>query len=154
MHGNMMFSTHYILGTPQQSGGLLVCSVEDMSFQGHRRFVPAWWRTCPFRATVDSSQRGGGHVLSEPPYIRSSVVDDMSLQGHRRTVPSCWRTCPFIRVQGHRRSAPSCWWTRPFRATSPGHSVLFRWCRTLLPLGHILAQVMSNFTGQNPAQWK
>ena len=30
MHGNMVFSTHYILGTPQQSGGLLVhvCSVK------------------------------------------------------------------------------------------------------------------------------
>ena len=27
MHGNMVFSTHYILGTPEQSGGLLVCSV-------------------------------------------------------------------------------------------------------------------------------
>ena len=27
MHGNMVFSTHYILGTPQQSGGFLVCSV-------------------------------------------------------------------------------------------------------------------------------
>ena len=28
MHGNMVFSTHYILGTPQQSGGFLVCSVD------------------------------------------------------------------------------------------------------------------------------
>ena len=28
MHGNMVFSTHYILGTPQQSGGFLVCSVK------------------------------------------------------------------------------------------------------------------------------
>ena len=28
MHGNMVFSTHYILGTPQQSGGFLVCSVQ------------------------------------------------------------------------------------------------------------------------------
>ena len=28
MHGNMVFSMHYILGTPQQSGGFLVCSVE------------------------------------------------------------------------------------------------------------------------------
>ena len=27
MHGNMLFSTHYILGTPQQSGGFLVCSI-------------------------------------------------------------------------------------------------------------------------------
>ena len=27
MHGNMVFSTHYILGTPQQSGGFLLCSV-------------------------------------------------------------------------------------------------------------------------------
>ena len=27
MHGNMVFSTHYILGTPQQSRGFLVCSV-------------------------------------------------------------------------------------------------------------------------------
>ena len=27
-HGNMVFSTHYILGTPQQSGGFLVCSVK------------------------------------------------------------------------------------------------------------------------------
>ena len=26
MHGNMVFSTHYILGTAQQSGGFLVCS--------------------------------------------------------------------------------------------------------------------------------
>ena len=29
MHGNMVFSTHYILGTQQQSGGFLVCSVEE-----------------------------------------------------------------------------------------------------------------------------
>ena len=29
MHGNMVFSTHYILGTPQQSGGFLVCSVDQ-----------------------------------------------------------------------------------------------------------------------------
>ena len=28
MHGNMVFSTHCILGTPQQSGGFLVCSVK------------------------------------------------------------------------------------------------------------------------------
>ena len=26
MHGNMLFSTHYILATPPQSGGFLVCS--------------------------------------------------------------------------------------------------------------------------------
>ena len=30
MHGNMVFSTHYILGTPQQSGGFLVCSVNHI----------------------------------------------------------------------------------------------------------------------------
>ena len=29
MHRNMVFSTHYILGTPQQSGGFLVCSVKQ-----------------------------------------------------------------------------------------------------------------------------
>ena len=35
MHGNMVFSTHYILGTPQQSGGFLVCSVKVISTVVH-----------------------------------------------------------------------------------------------------------------------
>ena len=38
MHGNMVFSTHYILGTPQQSGGFLVCSVNDIT-----RFYEISW---------------------------------------------------------------------------------------------------------------
>ena len=33
MHGNMVFSMHYILGTPQQSGGFLVCSVNRNCFK-------------------------------------------------------------------------------------------------------------------------
>ena len=30
MHGNMVFSTHYILGNPQQRGGFLVCCVNTI----------------------------------------------------------------------------------------------------------------------------
>ena len=36
MHGNMVFSTHYILGTPQQSGGFLVCSVDTPNLFARR----------------------------------------------------------------------------------------------------------------------
>ena len=35
MHGNMVFSTHYILGTPRQSGGFLVCSVEHQNISAN-----------------------------------------------------------------------------------------------------------------------
>ena len=38
MHGNMVFSTHYILGTPQQSGGFLVCSVNWYFYKQNLRF--------------------------------------------------------------------------------------------------------------------
>ena len=45
MHGNMVFSTHYILGTPQQSGGFLVCSVEHCSNHSLNFFINVFFFT-------------------------------------------------------------------------------------------------------------
>ena len=43
MHGNM-FSTHYILGTPQQSGGFLVCSVDGGAIRPGGLLFLLWHR--------------------------------------------------------------------------------------------------------------
>ena len=50
MHGNMVFSTHYILGTPQQSGGFLVCSDKVVATFVPKKlsatFQQCLWRRC------------------------------------------------------------------------------------------------------------
>ena len=82
MHGNMVFSTHYILGTPQQSGGFLVCSVNTivsnpLSENVYGDFPLSWgipvvldflvlWgfsRLCQFRSAGRSFVVGSDHLI-------------------------------------------------------------------------------------------
>ena len=58
MHGNMVFSTHYILGTPQQSGGFLVCSVQVLFMAAILKFK---------MAAIEPVQKNGTKANFVPP---------------------------------------------------------------------------------------
>ena len=92
MHGNMVFSTHYILGTPQKSGGFLMCSVyvDPTSWSDVGSTSHLWLWINVTIMTLD--QR---HTLDVYPTNKSSPISTL-IQRHGMTLDQRWSNviCP------------------------------------------------------------